>query len=130
MNWAEQVKEKILLFKIDFAKAYDCINWDFLDSILQQMHFGRKWRGWVRGCLSSATVSILVNGSPTPEFSMERGLRQGDPLSPFLFLIAAEALNVMMQEAIQKRLYTPLTVGNSGIVVSLLQFADDALFFG
>lgn len=61
---------------------------------------------------------------------MEKGLRQGDPLSPFLFLIAAEAINVMMQEAIEKKLYIPFTVRNNGMVISHLQFVDDALFFG
>lgn len=60
---------------------------------------------------------------------MERGLRQGDPVSPFLFIIAAEAINVLMQEVIEKKLYKPFLVENSGMEISHLQFADDALFF-
>ncbi|XP_071707952.1 uncharacterized protein [Rutidosis leptorrhynchoides] len=59
------------------------------------MGFGSKWRGWIRTCLKSASISVLVNGSPTCEFKMERGVRQGDPLSPFLFIITAEGLNVL-----------------------------------
>lgn len=80
VKWAKKHKKRLLLFKIDFAKAFDCINLDFLDSIMQQMHFGIKWRRWIRGCISSASVSILLNGSPTLEFNMEKGLRKGDPL--------------------------------------------------
>ncbi len=73
-------------------------------------------------------VSVLVNGSPTVEFKMEKGVRQGDPLSPFLFLIVAEALNVMMLEAVENNLFTGVKVGDGNLVVSHLQYADDAIF--
>lgn len=70
-----------------------------------------------------------MNRSPTAEFNMERGLRQGDPLSPFLFIIAAAAIDVLMQEAIEKKLCKPFIVENYGLEISHLQFANDALFF-
>ncbi|GAU18211.1 hypothetical protein TSUD_26750 [Trifolium subterraneum] len=79
----------------------------------------------------TATTSVLVNGSPTIEFLLERGLRQGDHLSPFLFLLAAEGLNVMMQAMVQSNLFTGYNVGfENPIVVSHLQFADDKLLLG
>lgn len=130
VKWAELNKKRLLLFKIDFTKAYDCLNWEFLDSILQQMQFGVKWQTWMRTCLYSASVSILVNGSPTIAFTTERGLHQGDPLSPFLFIITVEVINAMMKEAIGKSVYKPFKVGNRDMEISHLQFADDALFFG
>ena len=79
----------------------------------------------------SATTSILVNGSPTGEFPLKRGLCQGDPLSPFLFLLAAEGLNLLMKSVVDNNLYTGYAVGTSNsIVVSHLQFADDTLLLG
>lgn len=63
------------------------------------MGFGDKWRKWMKECLGSASISILAYGSPTNEFKMERGVRQGDPLSPLLFILAVEGLNAMMKEA-------------------------------
>ncbi|XP_071738627.1 uncharacterized protein [Rutidosis leptorrhynchoides] len=69
---------------------------------MKSMGFGCKWRRWILSCLSSASVSILVNGSPTNEFTLGRGVRQGDPLSPFLFILVAEGLNILTKEAIDR----------------------------
>ncbi|XP_071739630.1 uncharacterized protein [Rutidosis leptorrhynchoides] len=68
------------------------------------MGFGCKWRKWILSCLSSASIPILVNGSPTKEFSLSRGVRQEDLLSPFLFILAAEGLNIS-KAAIEKGLF-------------------------
>ncbi|GJW50165.1 RNA-directed DNA polymerase, eukaryota, reverse transcriptase zinc-binding domain protein [Tanacetum coccineum] len=70
-----------------FINAYDSISWNYLDHILHSLGFGLKWRSWIKTCLSSLRASILVNGSPTFEFSINHGLRQGDPLSLFLFIL-------------------------------------------
>lgn len=86
VRWAAMMRRKLLLFKVDFAKAYDCLNWKFLDSVLMQMNFTEKWWSWIWGCISSPSISVLVNGNPMKEFAMERGLRQGDLLSRFLFM--------------------------------------------
>ncbi|KAJ9562981.1 hypothetical protein OSB04_008141 [Centaurea solstitialis] len=126
----KEKKMKALVFKVDFAKAFDSVNWNFLLSTMSQMGFGQKWCSWIKGCLTSASVSVLVNGSPTEEFLMERGLRQGDPLSPFLFLIVGEVLQIMVREACNKGLFKGLTLLDRKKNLSLLQYADDALFFG
>jgi len=64
-----------LCLKVDFEKAYDFVRWDFLYYMLQRLGFHSRWIMWVKGCLESATVSVLVNGSPTDEFIPSRGLR-------------------------------------------------------
>ncbi|GKV04879.1 hypothetical protein SLEP1_g16976 [Rubroshorea leprosula] len=71
-------KEMGILFKVDFEKAFDSIDWDYLDFMQSSLGFGDKWRGWIKECLTFASVSILVNGSPTQEFKMQKGLRQGN----------------------------------------------------
>nr|GEX47772.1 putative RNA-directed DNA polymerase, eukaryota [Tanacetum cinerariifolium] len=122
-------ESKIFLFEVDFEKAFDSVNWPFLLDTMRQMSFGSKWRSWISSCLSSASILVLVNGSPTKELKLERGLRQGDPLSPFLFLIVAEALQVSILAACDIGLYKGIFLANSGANLSLTQYADDALFF-
>ncbi|GJY12154.1 RNA-directed DNA polymerase, eukaryota, reverse transcriptase zinc-binding domain protein [Tanacetum coccineum] len=74
--------------------------------------FGDKWRGWIKGCLISSTALVLVNGSPTQEFSFQQGLRQGDPLSPFLFLLVMESLHISFVHAIEARFFKGIQVGS------------------
>ncbi|GJV58049.1 retrovirus-related pol polyprotein from transposon TNT 1-94 [Tanacetum coccineum] len=81
-------------------------------------------------CLSSASISVLVNGSSSKEFKVERGLRQGNPLSPFLFHMVVEPLQISILEACNKGLYKGVYLSNNSANISLLQYADDALFFG
>jgi len=114
--------------KVDYEKAYDSVNWDFLYYMLNRLGFCDKWVGWIRECLTSSSVSVLVNGSPTKEFVPKRGLRQGDPMAPFLFLIVAEGLAGLVRQAVKKELYSGIKVGSNGTNVELLQFADDTLF--
>ncbi|XP_071689129.1 uncharacterized protein [Rutidosis leptorrhynchoides] len=121
-----------MLLKVDFEKAFDSISWEFLVSMLSNLGFGRRWILWIKGCLNSTFASVLVNGSPTEEFKIGRGLRQGDPLSPLLFIICMEGLHVAMLDAIDHGLYKGLRVGNvaSSCLMSHSFFADDALFIG
>nr|GEU93047.1 RNA-directed DNA polymerase, eukaryota, reverse transcriptase zinc-binding domain protein [Tanacetum cinerariifolium] len=100
ISWCKAKKEKALLFKVDFQKAFDSVRWDHLDDILDKFGFGHTWRHWIKSCLYSSKVSILVNGSPTDEFSFHRGLRQGDPLSPFLFILVMKSLRISFQRLI------------------------------
>jgi hypothetical protein len=128
---ARKTKKELLLFKVDFEKAYDSVDWGYLDSVMGKMGFPTLWRKWMKECVTTATASVLVNGSPTDEFSLGRGLRQGDPLSPFLFLLAAEGLSVLMKAMVDASLFCGYAVGSgNSVVLSHLQFADDTLLLG
>ncbi|XP_071726630.1 uncharacterized mitochondrial protein AtMg01250-like [Rutidosis leptorrhynchoides] len=98
--------------------------------VMKCMGFREKWRKWIFACLSSSSISILVNGSPTSEFNISRGIRQGDPLSPFLFLLAAEMLNIFAKSDTEKGLLKGVEIGRDKILVSHLQYADAIIFLG
>jgi hypothetical protein len=74
VDWIKKKKKKIMLFKVDFAKAFDTVAWNYLLKCLEFMGFGNKWISMIKACLESASSSILVNGSPSKEFMIERGL--------------------------------------------------------
>ena len=121
--------EEGVVFKIDFEKAYDHVEWGFLDHVLQRKGFSQKWRAWMRGCLSSSSFAILVNGNAKGWVKASRGLRQGDPLSPFLFTLVADVLSRLMIRAEEAGITEGFLVGRDRTRVSLLQFADDTIFF-
>ncbi|GKV41009.1 hypothetical protein SLEP1_g48590 [Rubroshorea leprosula] len=102
----------------------------FLDWMMNRMGFGMKWRKWMWECLSTTRISILINGSPTTEFPVSNGLRQGDPLSPFLFLLVAEGLSGLVKKAEAEGLLKGVEIRRGGMMLSLLQFADDTVFMG
>ncbi|RVW36395.1 putative mitochondrial protein [Vitis vinifera] len=91
--------------------------------------FSQKWRSWIRGCLSSSSFAILVNGNAKGWVKAFRGLRQGDPLSPFLFTLVADVLSRLMIRAEETGITEGFFVGRNRTRVSLLQFADDTIFF-
>ena len=121
-----------LLCKLDVEKAYDHVNWNFLMYMLERCGFGAKWRKWMYFCLSTVRFSILINGTPCGFFNSTRGIRQGDLLSPLLFVLVMEALSRLMDKAVAEHLLEGFAVNNSHrpeLKISHLLFADDTLIF-
>jgi len=88
-----KTEKECLIFKVDFEKAYDSVSWSFLDYMMRRLGFSERWCRWIRACVFCGNLSVLVNGCPTKEVNIQRGLKQGDPLAPFLFLLVVEGLS-------------------------------------
>ncbi|GJY05193.1 RNA-directed DNA polymerase, eukaryota, reverse transcriptase zinc-binding domain protein [Tanacetum coccineum] len=129
VQWCKKKRKQSMIFKVDFEKAYDSVRWDFIDTILKKFRFGDKWCNWIGSCLQSSRGSVLVNGSPTSEFQFFKGLKQGDPLSPFLFNLVMESLHVLFQRVVDAGLFTGIMLDTS-ISVTHLFYDDDAIFMG
>ncbi|XP_074306671.1 uncharacterized protein LOC141641928 [Silene latifolia] len=118
-----------MALKLDMAKAYDRVEWNFLRRVLEVMNFDQGWINRVMACVSSVSFSVLINGSPSEEFKPERGLRQGDPLSPYLFILCAEAFSNLLRRAVAEEALHGLKISNEAPAISHLFFADDSILF-
>jgi hypothetical protein len=98
--------------------------------MLHRFGFCNKWIEWIRACVFAGNLSVLVNGSPTPEINIQRGLKQGDPLAPFLFLLVVEGFSGVMRNAVNKNLFKGFSFSRAPVVISHLQYADDTLCIG
>lgn len=96
-------RKKGLILKIDFEKAYDRVRWDFLEEVMKGKGFPDKWIKWVMQTVEGGKVCVNVNRERSPYFKTFRGLRQGDPLSPLLFNIVADALSALLDKAVTKK---------------------------
>ncbi|GJV11232.1 RNA-directed DNA polymerase, eukaryota [Tanacetum coccineum] len=129
LAWCKHYKHQAMVFKVDFAKAYDSVRWDYLMDVLKSFGFGDKWCGWIKGSLSASMASVLVNGSPTAEFQFFRGLKQGDPLAPYLFILVMESLHLSFSRTVDVGIFKGIQIGKD-FTLSHLFYADDAVFIG
>uniref|UniRef100_A0A0A8ZJQ1 Reverse transcriptase domain-containing protein n=1 Tax=Arundo donax TaxID=35708 RepID=A0A0A8ZJQ1_ARUDO len=98
-------KEPHLLLKLDISKAFDSVSWSFLLDVLQHLGLGRRWCNLLCLLLSTSSTQVLVNGEPGEVITHQRGLRQGDPLSPMLFVLVMDVLNSIIVRAGQEGLF-------------------------
>lgn len=105
------------------------MNWNFLETCLKDFGFPNITVKLIMHCVSSSTLSLIWNGKRLPNFSPTRGLRQGDPLSPYLFVLCMEKLSLTISEAVQNNYWKPVQVSKNGPRFSHLFFADDVLLF-
>ncbi|KAL2234688.1 UNVERIFIED_CONTAM: hypothetical protein Sindi_1201000 [Sesamum indicum] len=115
--------------KVDIRKAYDTVEWDFLLAVLQLFGFPQTFPRWIEECVTTAAFSIGLNGSPHGFFAGARGLRQGDPLSPYLFILAMEVLHLGLLQLIEQDLQFSYHWKCEPAKVFQLGFADDLLLF-
>ncbi|XP_020267043.1 uncharacterized protein LOC109842598 [Asparagus officinalis] len=122
-------KKDVCAIKVDFYKAFDCVNWSFLLSLLEARGFGPKWCSWIHNIISSSKSAVLVNGTPTSFFKCFKGLKQGDPLSPLLFLLVADVLSQMLRCSAASGDLSNLNLRGNLNSIRTIQFADDTIIF-
>jgi hypothetical protein len=122
-------KAGYMALKLDMSKAYDRVEWDFLEAVMLKIGFASRWVEILMVCIRTVSYSILINGQPHGQIVPTRGIRQGDPLSPYLFILCAEGLSTMLRRAELAGRITGLPIKRGGTRISHLFFADDSLLF-
>ena len=111
------------------SKTYDRVEWDYLKRVMEKMGFHVKWVKLIMACITTAHFFVLVNGNPTDYILPSKGLRQGDPLSPYLFLFCVEGLTALIRKAETDGFIRGVAASRGGPCISHLLFADDSLLF-
>ena len=122
-------KDGFMAIKLDISKAYDRVEWNFIELVMRRLGFHEIWVGWVMKCITTVTYSVLINGEAYGRISSTRGLRQGDPLSSYLFLLCMEAFLALISDACNRNLLNGVSICRGYPRVLHLFFADDSLFF-
>ena len=122
-------KRVAMAVKTDMSKAYDRLEWDFISAVLERLGFHHLWIGLIMQCISSVTYSLLINGSPRGKVIPSRGIRQGDPLSPYIFILCSEVLSGLCNKAQEEGRIQGIRVARGSPRINHLLFADDTMFF-
>ncbi|CAN1830601.1 LINE-1 retrotransposable element ORF2 protein [Linum perenne] len=123
-------KNKDMCLKLDMRKAYDLVDWECLDNLLRAYEFSDTWCGWIRCCVRTVRFSVLFNGRPLEFFQPSRGIRQGDPLSPFLFILMTNALSFLVERSVNRKELHGIKLNRRGPRLTHCLFADDTIVFG
>ncbi|KAL0012535.1 hypothetical protein SO802_007643 [Lithocarpus litseifolius] len=129
MHGRKKGKTRSLALKLDISKAYDLVEWDFLRGIMTKLGFPEVWINWVMTCITTPTFSVLINGKSFGHISPSRGLRQGNPLSPYLFLLCAEGFTALLAKAELEERIHGVSICRRAPRISHLLFANDSLLF-
>ena len=119
-----------MAIKLDLEKAYDRVRWDFIRDTLIRMKLPDSLIEVIMSCVTTSSLSILWNGEPSESFKPTRGIRQGDPLSPYLFVACMERLSQLINTLQRGGRWKAIPVSRGGTKISHLMFADDVVLFG
>jgi hypothetical protein len=123
-------KKAYFAIKVDLAKAYDKLNWEFIWRILKEIGIPQKMMNVIMHSVTSVETNVKWNGARADFFRPQRGIRQGDPISPYLFVLCIDKLSHLIMHAVETGEWKAIKAGRNGPVISHLMFADDLLLFG
>jgi hypothetical protein len=129
MKRSRAKKDRFCALKLDMRKAYDRVEWPYLEAIMLRLGFSSAWVSLIMRLVTTVSFSVLFNGVPQEEFRPSRGIRQGDPISPYLFLLAAEGLSCLLKSQDHSSALNGIQVASTAPAVNHLLFADDSLLF-
>ncbi|MCH98242.1 RNA-directed DNA polymerase (Reverse transcriptase), partial [Trifolium medium] len=115
--------------RLDISKAYDRMDWTFLKDMMIKMGFSQKWIDWIMLCAEMVDYSVIFNGQKVGPIVPGGGLRQGDPLSPYLFILCAEGLSALIKQAENRGDLHGVEICRNAPIISHLLFADDCFLF-
>ena len=118
-----------MAIKLDMSKAYDRVEWSFIEKIMERMGFHEKWINIIMQYISTVSYSMLVNGVAYGSIIPSRGLRQGDPLSPYLFLLCADGFSSLISDVARNKMLSGISICRGCPMITHLFFADDSLLF-
>lgn len=118
-----------MALKLDVSKAYDRVNWRFLQHPMKQMGYADKWISWMMLCVSTVSYSVNLNGPQIGPINPRKGLRQGDSLSPYLFLFFVEGLSRSLKRAADENMILGCKIHENAPTVTHLLFVDDNFLF-
>ena len=125
----KSTKEGYMVIKLDISKAYDRVEWPFLECVMKILGFNERWITLMMLCVSTVSYSILINGGPHGYIRPTTGIRQGDPLSPFLFLLCTEGLHGLLTKSAARGDIHGFSLSRRSPPLTHLLFADDSLLF-
>ena len=129
LKTSDAQKRCSMAVKTDMSKAYDRLEWEFIRLVFQRLGFHPKWISWIMQCVSTITYSFLINGSPRGRVTPSCGIRQGDPLSPYIFILCSEVLSGLCNKAQEEGSLKGIRVARGSPRLNHLLFADDTMFF-
>jgi len=129
MKCKRRVKVGEVALKIDISKAYDRVEWEYVKKVLSRMGFHGRWLKWMTMCMESVNYQVLVNDEKVGPIVPKRGLRQGDPLSPYLFIICVEGLSALLKRAEVKGDIHRIKVCRGAPLLTHLLFAYNCFLF-
>lgn len=129
MKISRRSRDKNVALKLDISKAYDRIDWLYPKEVMIKMGFDSRWVRWIMMCVETVDYCVIFNNESVEPIFPRRGLRQGDPLSPYLFILCAEGLSTLIRKAEQRGYIHGISICSNAPIISHLFFGDDCFFF-